>query len=87
MTQIKVAYPEGIYQPDFIDLDEILDPYERMQGNYYVVDIVKAEHGSLGSDDPGFIALELVVVERESDYEQKSKFKYLKVQQTLCIRS
>jgi hypothetical protein len=28
----------------FIELDEIVDPYERMKGDYYIVEITKTEY-------------------------------------------
>jgi len=63
-----------------INLDEILDPYERMRGNYFIVEIAKAEycdHRKL--DHTEFIALELIVVERGDDAPKvstKGKYKY-----------
>jgi len=61
----------------FIDLDEILDPYERMQGDYYLVEIVKAEycdHRRLEHTE--FISLELVVIERSGSLKDKEKYKF-----------
>jgi hypothetical protein len=61
----------------FIDLDEILDPYERMKGDYYIVKIIKAEycdHRELKHVE--FIALELVVVESIGNLKEKNKYKF-----------
>ena len=61
----------------FINLDEILDPYERMKGDYYVVEIAKAEycdHRRL--DHTEFIALELSVIERSGNFTDKVKYKF-----------
>ena len=61
----------------FIDLDEILDPYERMQGDYYLFEIVKAEycdHREIKYIE--FIALELVVIERSGSLNDKEKYKF-----------
>jgi hypothetical protein len=60
-----------------INLDEILDPYERMRGNYFIVEIAKAEycdHRKL--DHTEFIALELIVVERGDDTPKVTSGKY-----------
>ena len=64
-------------EPRHINLDEILDPYERMRGNYFIVEIAKAEycdHRKL--DHTEFIALELIVVERGDDTPKVTSGKY-----------
>jgi hypothetical protein len=64
-------------QTHSINLDEILDPYERMQGDFYVVEITSAEycdHRNLNNTE--FIALELVIVERCGPINEKGKNKF-----------
>jgi len=64
-------------QSRVIDLDVILDPYERMKGDYYIVEITKAEycdHRRL--DHTEFIALELRVIERSGNFTDKEKYKF-----------
>jgi len=56
---------------DFIDLEQILDPYERMKGGYYLVEIVKAEHCRQGSTEYSFLALEFIVIEQQDTHEKE----------------
>jgi len=68
-------------QTHLINLDEILDPYERLQGDYYIVEITSAEycdHRSLEKPklvDLELIALELIIVNRCGDISEKEKYK------------
>jgi len=65
-------------QSHYINLDEILDPYERLRGDYYLVEITSAQycdHRNL--DYMEFIALELIIVERcGDDISEKEKYKF-----------
>jgi hypothetical protein len=70
-------------QSHYINLDEILDPYERLRGDYYIVKITSAEycdHRSLDKPqliDPELIALEMIIVERcGDDISEKEKYKF-----------
>lgn len=61
----------------FIDLDEILDPYERMKGDNYIVKIDKAEYCDHRKKyNTEFITLELIVVERRGNFKDKQKYKF-----------
>jgi hypothetical protein len=54
-----------------INLDEIIDPYERSREEYFIFEIVKAEyweHKKL--DGTGYIALELGMIERSGDSDE-----------------
>jgi hypothetical protein len=61
---------------DCVDLDEILDPYARMRGDYYIVEIVMAEYCKLDESRADFIALEFVVCERCGNISSKEKVKF-----------
>ena len=63
-------------ETDFINLDEILDPYDRMKGDYYITEIIKAEHFKHDNIGNQFISLEFSVLEQIGNLDDKSKYKF-----------
>ena len=76
MKQAEINFEEIKSETEFINLDEILDPYEQMKGDYYIVEITKAEYCKQVNMNTEFIALELVVKERYGNLNDKEKYKF-----------
>jgi len=74
MKQTKITLQELKTAEEFIDHDSILDPYERMKGDYYILTISKAQYCKLPDQNHDFISLEVTVCEQCGNVPDKEKY-------------